>query len=54
MEAAQDYAFYLVRTGVGRTWNWFNTLSKDEWMIVLAVGCLLGMLMLRGMGKRRI
>ncbi|TWT36160.1 hypothetical protein KOR34_10590 [Posidoniimonas corsicana] len=36
----------------GDTWRWFNTLSRDEWMIVLAAVTVLGFLCMRGFGSR--
>ncbi|TWT72682.1 hypothetical protein Pla123a_39800 [Posidoniimonas polymericola] len=34
------------------TWRWFSTLSRDEWMIVLAAVTFLGFLCMRGFGSR--
>lgn len=54
MDAVSDYLFALLRSGVGSSWRWFNGLSIDEWIVVLAATFAFGMLLLRGMGKRRI
>ena len=36
----------------GNSWAWFNSLTREEWMIVLAVGATLGFLCMRGFGSR--
>lgn len=33
-------------------WSWFGSLSREEWVVVLAVGCACGFLCLRGFGSR--
>ncbi|MEN1681885.1 MAG: hypothetical protein AAGJ46_20075 [Planctomycetota bacterium] len=33
-------------------WAWFAALNREEWLVVLAVGCLLGFLCMRGFGSR--
>ena len=40
-------------TSVNGTWHWFNALSREEWMVVLAVGAAGGFLCLRGMGIKK-
>lgn len=37
---------------MGGTWHWFNTLSREEWMVVLAVGAAGGFLCMRGFTSR--
>ncbi|MCO6043408.1 hypothetical protein NG895_05770 [Aeoliella sp. ICT_H6.2] len=37
---------------MGGTWNWFNTLSREEWVVVLAVVAACGFLCMRGYGSR--
>lgn len=34
------------------TWNWFNTLSREEWMLVLGVSAACGFLCMKGFGSR--
>ena len=36
------------------TWNWFNTLNREEWLVTLAVVCALGFLSLTGMRSHRL
>ena len=54
MQFITDFLSTKLFEGVGTSWRWFNGLSNDEWMIVLGVTFVAGMMMLRGMGKRRI
>ena len=54
MDLIFDYFDRWWDSGKGASWRWFNSLSTDEWIIVLGVTFAVGMLMLRGMGKRRI
>ncbi len=34
------------------SWAWFNSLSREEWVVVLGVACVCGFLCLRGFGSR--
>jgi hypothetical protein len=34
------------------TWNWFNSLSYQEWFLVLGIIASLGFLCMRGYGSR--
>ena len=36
------------------TWQWFNGLSREEWLVVLAVACACGFLSLTGLRSRRL
>jgi hypothetical protein len=36
----------------GGTWAWFNSLSREEWVVVLAVACACGFLCMKGFGSR--
>jgi hypothetical protein len=38
----------------GNTWHWFNTLTREEWMVVLIAVCACGFVALLGFGARRI
>jgi hypothetical protein len=48
----------LVWTYVGdtqdKTWQWFNCLNREEWMVVLAVTCACGFVALLGFQLRRL
>lgn len=47
-----QYLFDKINSAPGDTWSWFNSLSRDEWFVVLAVVTLLGFLCMRGFGSR--
>jgi hypothetical protein len=36
------------------TWDWFNTLSREEWLVTLIVVCAAGFVALLGFQTRRI
>ena len=38
----------------GHTWNWFNALSREEWMVVLAITFAAGFVALLGFQTRRL
>lgn len=47
-EKIGDGCSYLLSSG----WHWFNSLSREEWIVVLGVACVCGFLCLRGFGSR--
>jgi hypothetical protein len=38
----------------GHAWQWFNGLSREEWLVVLAIACACGFLSLTGLRSRRL
>jgi hypothetical protein len=36
------------------TWQWFNGLNRDEWLVVLAIVCACGFVSLLGFNSRRL
>jgi len=46
--------WFRVTQAPAQTWQWFNTLSREEWMVVLVVVCAAGFLCLLGFQSRRI
>ena len=36
----------------GDVWDWFNRLTREEWVVVLAVVAALGFLCMLGFGSR--
>lgn len=36
------------------TWDWFNSLNREEWLVVLIVICATGFVSLLGFQSRRI
>jgi hypothetical protein len=48
----QNVAFAFVHERLRDTWAWFDALSREEWLIVMAVCCAIGFLFLKGWGQR--
>jgi hypothetical protein len=42
----------MLGRGVHVVFRWFNSLDRQEWLIVLTVGMLFGLLCMRGFGSR--
>ena len=38
----------------GETWNWFNGLNREEWLVVLVVVCACGFVAMLGFRSNRI
>jgi hypothetical protein len=38
----------------GHTWQWFNGLNREEWLVVLVVVCVFGFVSLLGFQSRRL
>jgi hypothetical protein len=36
------------------TWDWFNSLNREEWMVTLIVVCAAGFVALLGFQTRRL
>jgi hypothetical protein len=43
-----DDIWFGIRAAPGETWQWFNGLGREEWLVVLAVVCACGFLCLLG------
>ncbi len=52
MDAVTTNIFAWYDGLMGSTWDWFNTLSRDEWILVLGVAAACGFLCMRGFGSR--
>lgn len=53
--AMQPYIDYLMEkynSLSGDTWAWFSNLTREEWLVVLAVVSAAGFLCMRGFGSR--
>ena len=37
-----------------QTWDWFNSLNREEWLVVLVVVCVSGFVSLLGFQSRRL
>ena len=46
--------WYHAANAPAETWNWFNSLSREEWLVVLIVVCAGGFVSLLGFQSRRI
>lgn len=38
----------------GETWQWFNTLNREEWLVVLTVVCACGFVAMLGFRSSRL
>jgi len=38
----------------GATWQWFNGLNREEWLVVLTVVCVCGFVALLGFRSNRL
>lgn len=41
-----------VDSAIGSTWGWFNSLSREEWVVVLGVAAACGFLCMRGFSAK--
>ncbi|TWT87113.1 hypothetical protein Mal64_26480 [Pseudobythopirellula maris] len=53
MDQASDFIRNLLTDAYADSWRWFNGLTREEWMIVLAFTSACGFLFMRGMGNRK-
>jgi hypothetical protein len=53
LQLAQQFVIDRFHQGLASTWSWFNTLNREEWLLVLGAGCVLGFFCMRGWGSRR-
>jgi hypothetical protein len=54
MSAFFESIMYRFGEAQDQTWQWFNGLNREEWMVVLAVTCVAGFVALLGFQMRRI
>jgi hypothetical protein len=54
MESTFNDIWYWLAAAPSNTWQWFNTLGREEWMVVLVVVCAAGFMCLLGFQSRRI
>lgn len=54
IEQIKTDLYHRIHSGVDQSWNWFNTLSQEEWLVVLMVTCACGFLCIRGFGGKRL
>ena len=46
--------WYRIAAAPADTWDWFNSLSREEWMVTLVVVCAAGFVSLLGFQSKRI
>ena len=54
MSSFFDSIRYRATDVPGQTWQWFNGLNREEWMVVLAVTFACGFVALLGFQSRRL
>lgn len=52
MQEWQEYAGQVFAEQSRHLWVWFDSLNREEWLLVLGVCCAVGFLMMKGWGKR--
>jgi hypothetical protein len=52
MSAFFDRISDQISTYAGDLWGWFNVLTREEWLVVLALVSVLGFLCMLGYGSR--
>jgi hypothetical protein len=53
MSSLFDSIYYRAADVPGQTWQWFNGLQREEWMVVLAITFACGFVALLGFQIRR-
>jgi hypothetical protein len=46
--------WYRAAAAPANTWDWFNCLNREEWMVTLIVVCAAGFVSLLGFQSRRL
>ncbi len=46
--------WYRAADAPSQTWEWFNTLNREEWLVTLIVVCAVGFVSLLGFQTRRL
>jgi hypothetical protein len=54
MDSFIDSVYHRATQLPDNTWAWFNNLSREEWMVVLAVTFACGFVTLLGFQTRRL
>lgn len=52
MDTVNDTIYRWFDAATTGTWGWFNSLSREEWVVVLGVAAACGFLCMRGFGSR--
>jgi hypothetical protein len=54
MHSFLDSIWYYAGDAQDKTWQWFNGLNREEWLVVLAITCACGFMALLGFNLRRL
>jgi hypothetical protein len=46
--------WYRAAEAPSQTWDWFNGLNREEWLVVLVVTCAGGLIRLLGFQSKRL
>jgi hypothetical protein len=46
--------WFRAQEAPGETWQWFNELSREEWLVVLTVVCACGFVSLLGFRRHNL
>jgi hypothetical protein len=46
--------YYSAMNAPDATWAWFNTLNREEWLVVLIITCSMGFLGMLGFRSNRL
>ena len=52
MSRWQEKLWQFGGEAVGSVWVWFDSLTREEWLIVLAAFCAAGFLCMKSWGRR--
>jgi hypothetical protein len=52
MDTVTTKIFEWYDGAMGGTWDWFNGLTREEWILVLGVAAAGGFMCMRGFGSR--
>jgi hypothetical protein len=54
MSSVFESVYYGAAEVPNQTWEWFNGLNREEWLVVLAITFACGLVALLGFQSRRI
>jgi hypothetical protein len=54
MNSLIESIWYRAADLPGQTWDWFNGLNREEWLVVLAITCVCGFVALMGFQSRHL
>ena len=54
MGSTLESIWYRATELPGETWQWFDGLNREEWLVVLAIACAFGFVSLMAFNTRRL